>query len=141
MLKQYENAERNTELQEWKGMGIEWATMNQRKERKAPAPHPHQQERRVQILDPANHRPHSVGNPSAQVKVIKFNLNVHACSICIMESSGEQPTVPTIIDNPNRKMVKVWSENAQRYYYKARDPNYYKEYFHKKQEGNDLPVL
>ena len=48
-----------------------------------------------------------------------------------MVSSGEQPTVPAIIDNPNRKMVKVWSENAQRYYYKARDPNYYKEYFHK----------
>ena len=48
-----------------------------------------------------------------------------------MESIGEQSIPHPTVDNPNRKMVKVWSENTQKYYYKARDPNYYKEYFHK----------
>lgn len=45
-----------------------------------------------------------------------------------MSSEGNaQP----IIDNPNRKLVKVWSEARQKYNYKYRDNNYYKEYFHK----------
>ncbi len=55
-----------------------------------------------------------------------------------MENSEEQlnvqnPSGTTLatIDNPNRKTIKVWSEKLQRYYYKARDPNYYNEYFHK----------
>ena len=30
-----------------------------------------------------------------------------------------------------RKSIKVWSENLQRYYYKSKDPNYYNDYFHK----------
>ena len=30
-----------------------------------------------------------------------------------------------------RKSLKVWSENLQRYYYKSKDPNYYNDYFHK----------
>ena len=30
-----------------------------------------------------------------------------------------------------RKYIKVWSENLQRYYYKSKDPNYYNDYFHK----------
>ena len=30
-----------------------------------------------------------------------------------------------------RKSIKVWSENLQRYYYKSKDPNYYIDYFHK----------
>jgi hypothetical protein len=35
-----------------------------------------------------------------------------------------------IIDDPMRKALKVWCEKSQSYYYKARDPNYYNEYFH-----------
>ena len=30
-----------------------------------------------------------------------------------------------------RKSIKVWSENLQRYYYKSKNINYYNEYFHK----------
>ena len=30
-----------------------------------------------------------------------------------------------------RKSIKVWSENLQRFYYKSKDPNYYNDYFHK----------
>ena len=30
-----------------------------------------------------------------------------------------------------RKSIKIWSENLQRYYYKSKDPNYYNDYFHK----------
>ena len=30
-----------------------------------------------------------------------------------------------------RKSIKVWSENLQRYYYKSKDPNYYNDYFHR----------
>ena len=49
-------------------------------------------------------------------------------------STNQQETVaemPKIIDNPNRKSLKVWCEKSQRYYHKSRDPNYYKDYFHK----------
>jgi hypothetical protein len=35
----------------------------------------------------------------------------------------------TIIDN--KKSIKIWSENLQRFYYKSKDPNYYNDYFHK----------
>ena len=38
---------------------------------------------------------------------------------------------PKIIDNPNRRSLKVWSERLGRYYYKSKNPNYYNEYFHK----------
>ncbi len=30
-----------------------------------------------------------------------------------------------------RKSIKVWSENTQRFYYKSKNPNYDNEYFHK----------
>ena len=30
-----------------------------------------------------------------------------------------------------RKSIKGWSENMQRYYYKSKNTNYYNEYFHK----------
>ena len=30
-----------------------------------------------------------------------------------------------------RKSIKVWSENLQRFYYKSKDPNYYNDYVHK----------
>ena len=30
-----------------------------------------------------------------------------------------------------RKSIKGWSENLQRYYYKSKDPDYYNKYFHK----------
>ena len=30
-----------------------------------------------------------------------------------------------------RKSIKVWSENLQRYYYKSKDPNCYNDYFHR----------
>ncbi len=33
--------------------------------------------------------------------------------------------------NKERKSIKVWSENLQRFYYKSKDPNYYNDYFHK----------
>ena len=39
--------------------------------------------------------------------------------------------VQRIIDDPNKKSYKVWSDKLQRYYYKSKDPNYYKDYFHK----------
>ena len=37
---------------------------------------------------------------------------------------------PKIIDNPNRRSLKVWSERLGRYYYKSKDPEYYNRYFH-----------
>ena len=30
-----------------------------------------------------------------------------------------------------RKSIKVWSENLQRFYFKLKNPNYYNDYFHK----------
>ena len=36
-----------------------------------------------------------------------------------------------IIDKPERKSIKVWSDKLQRFYYKSKNPNYYNEYFHK----------
>ena len=30
-----------------------------------------------------------------------------------------------------RKSIKVWSKNLQRFYYKSKDPNYYNDYFHR----------
>ena len=30
-----------------------------------------------------------------------------------------------------RKSIKVWSENLQRFYYKSKDPNYYNDIFTK----------
>ena len=30
-----------------------------------------------------------------------------------------------------RKSIKVWSENLQRFYCKSKDPTYYNDYFHK----------
>ena len=38
---------------------------------------------------------------------------------------------PTVIDEPQRKRLKVWSETRHKYNYKYRDPEYYREYFHK----------
>ncbi len=38
---------------------------------------------------------------------------------------------PKIIDNPNRRALKVWSEKSGKYYYRSRNPDYYNEYFHK----------
>ena len=36
-----------------------------------------------------------------------------------------------------RKSIKVWSENLQRFYYKSKDPNYYNDYFHKQNQASD----
>jgi hypothetical protein len=33
-------------------------------------------------------------------------------------------------NDSNRKTEKVWSERAQKYYYKVKDPSYYRDYFH-----------
>ena len=43
-----------------------------------------------------------------------------------MENAAENKPV-----EKERKSIKVWSENLQRFYYKSKDPNYYNDYFHK----------
>ncbi len=35
-----------------------------------------------------------------------------------------------------RKSIKVWSDNLQRYYYKSKEPNYDNDYFHKTKHDN-----
>ena len=39
--------------------------------------------------------------------------------------------VENVAAEKERKSIKVWSENLQRYYYKSKDPNYYNDYSHK----------
>ena len=43
-----------------------------------------------------------------------------------MENTEENKPV-----EKERKSLKVWSDNLQRFYYKSKDPNYYNDYFHK----------
>ena len=44
-----------------------------------------------------------------------------------------EETLPVgiVATEKERKSIKVWSENLQRYYYKSKDPNYYNDFFHK----------
>ena len=37
--------------------------------------------------------------------------------------------VENVATEKERKSIKVWSENLQRYYYRSKDPNYYNDYF------------
>ena len=43
----------------------------------------------------------------------------------------ENPEEVNMQAEKERKSIKAWSENPQRYYYKSKDPNYYNDYFHK----------
>lgn len=44
---------------------------------------------------------------------------------------SSEDIIMTVVDKPERKLVKVWSEARQKYNYKYRTPEYYREYFHK----------
>ncbi len=39
-----------------------------------------------------------------------------------------------VIDNPNKKTFKIWSEKTDTYYYQSRDPEFYRKYYHEKKE-------
>ena len=52
-----------------------------------------------------------------------------------MENATENKPV-----EKERKSIKVWSENLQRFYYKSKDPNYYNDYF-QNQTSDDLRDL
>ena len=43
----------------------------------------------------------------------------------------ENPEEVNMPAEKERKSIKVWSENLQRYYYKSKNTNYYNEYFQK----------
>ncbi len=48
-----------------------------------------------------------------------------------MENRGEQSNAQNIIDSPIRKTIKLGLEISSGLFYKAREPNYDREYFHK----------
>ena len=39
--------------------------------------------------------------------------------------------IPRVIDNPNRKSLKIYSEKTGKYFYKSKDKDYYNNYFHR----------
>lgn len=47
-----------------------------------------------------------------------------------METTGINPRNGIIHDSPKRKTVKIWSNKTNTFYYQARDPDFYRNYYH-----------
>ena len=61
---------------------------------------------------------HSEGKPNVLIGSNKFYPKKRSLKLLVEADDG-------------RKSIEEWSNRAQAYYYKSKDPNYYNEYFHR----------
>ena len=47
-----------------------------------------------------------------------------------MDSGEVKVKNGVVIDNPNRKTLKIWSNKTNTYYYQSRDVDYYRNFYH-----------